>query len=62
MHINFPDFIHKKRHPQTNLRFNTVAWDFGHWALNLTSSDYFNVLSWNSKSYRHVNGYGSLQL
>src|SRR5271157_5488832 len=29
----FPDFIHtQKRHPQTNLRSNTAAWDF--WSLS----------------------------
>ena len=57
----FPDFIHtQKRHPQTNLRSNTAAWDF--WSLSPESLHQVTILMSNRgipKSYRHVNGYGS---
>jgi len=57
----FPDFIHtQKRHPVTNLRSNTAAWDF----LSLSPESLHQVTILMSdrglpKSYRHVNGYGS---
>ena len=57
----FPDFIHtQKRHPQTNLRSNTAAWDF--WSLSPESLHQVTILMSDRgipKSYRHVNGYGS---
>ncbi|AXX86261.1 catalase [Malaciobacter marinus] len=57
----FPDFIHtQKRHPQTNLRSNTAAWDF--WSLSPESLHQVTILMSNRglpKSYRHINGYGS---
>ena len=57
----FPDFIHtQKRHPQTNLRSNTAAWDF--WSLSPESLHQLTILMSDRgipKSYRHVNGYGS---
>jgi len=57
----FPDFIHtQKRHPATNLRSNTAAWDF--WSLSPESLHQVTILMSDRgipKSYRHVNGYGS---
>lgn len=57
----FPDFIHtQKRHPYTNLRSNTAAWDF--WSLSPESLHQVTILMSDRgipKSYRHVNGYGS---
>jgi len=57
----FPDFIHtQKRHPVTNLRSNTAAWDF--WSLSPESLHQVTILMSDRglpKSYRHVNGYGS---
>jgi len=57
----FPDFIHtQKRHPQSNLRSNTAAWDF--WSLSPESLHQVTILMSDRgipKSYRHVNGYGS---
>ena len=57
----FPDFIHtQKRHPHSNLRSNTAAWDF--WSLSPESLHQVTILMSDRglpKSYRHVNGYGS---
>jgi catalase len=57
----FPDFIHtQKRHPKTNLRSNTAAWDF--WSLSPESLHQVTILMSDRglpRSYRHVNGYGS---
>ncbi len=57
----FPDFIHtQKRHPVSNLRSNTAAWDF--WSLSPESLHQVTILMSDRglpKSYRHVNGYGS---
>jgi catalase len=57
----FPDFIHtQKRHPKTNLRSNTAAWDF--WSLSPESLHQVTILMSDRglpKSLRHINGYGS---
>jgi len=57
----FPDFIHtQKRHPQTNLRSSTAAWDF--WSLSPESLHQVTILMSDRGipcSYRHINGYGS---
>ena len=57
----FPDFIHtQKRHPKSNLRSNTAAWDF--WSLSPESLHQVTILFSDRglpRSYRHVNGYGS---
>ena len=57
----FPDFIHtQKRHPQSNLRSNTAAWDF--WSLSPESLHQVTILMSDRglpKSFRHINGYGS---
>lgn len=57
----FPDFIHtQKRHPQSNLRSNTAAWDF--WSLSPESLHQVTILMSDRGiplSYRHINGYGS---
>lgn len=57
----FPDFIHtQKRHPKTNLRSNTAAWDF--WSLSPESLHQVTILMSDRglpKSLRHMNGYGS---
>jgi catalase len=57
----FPDFIHtQKRHPHSNLRSNTAAWDF--WSLSPESVHQVTILMSDRgipKSYRHMNGYGS---
>ena len=57
----FPDFIHtQKRHPQSNLRSNTAAWDF--WSLSPESLHQVTILMSDRglpRSYRHINGYGS---
>lgn len=57
----FPDFIHtQKRHPYSNLRSSTAAWDF--WSLSPESLHQVTILMSDRglpKSYRHVNGYGS---
>lgn len=59
--IKFPDFIHtQKRHPKSNLRSNTAAWDF--WSLSPESLHQVTVLMSERglpKSLRHLNGYGS---
>jgi len=57
----FPDFIHtQKRDPATNLRYNTMQWDF--WSLSPESLHQVTILFSDRgipKSYRHMNGYGS---
>lgn len=57
----FPDFIHtQKRHPRSNLRSNTAAWDF--WSLSPESLHQVTILMSDRglpKSLRHLNGYGS---
>jgi catalase len=57
----FPDFIHtQKREPKSNLRSNTMQWDF--WSLSPESLHQVTILFSDRglpKSYRHMNGYGS---
>jgi len=57
----FPDFIHtQKRDPKTNLRSNTMQWDF--WSLSPESLHQVTILFSDRglpRSYRHMNGYGS---
>jgi len=57
----FSDFIHtQKRDPATNLRCNTMQWDF--WSLSPESLHQVTILFSDRglpKSYRHMNGYGS---
>jgi catalase len=57
----FPDFIHtQKRHPKTNLRSNTAAWDF--WSLSPESLHQVTILFSDRglpTGMRHMNGYGS---
>lgn len=57
----FPDFIHtQKRHPRSNLRSNTAAWDF--WSLSPESLHQVTILMSDRglpKGYRNINGYGS---
>ncbi len=57
----FPDFIHtQKRDPATNLRCNTMQWDF--WSLSPESLHQVTILFSDRglpRSYRHMNGYGS---
>ena len=57
----FPDFIHtQKRHPQTNLRSATAAWDF--WSLSPESLHQVTILMSDRGlpvGVRHINGYGS---
>lgn len=59
--LKFPDFIHtQKRHPKTNLRSNTAAWDF--WSLSPESLHQVTMLFSDRgipKSPRFMNGYGS---
>jgi catalase len=59
--LKFPDFIHtQKRHPKSNLRSNTAAWDF--WSLSPESLHQVTILMSDRglpKSLRHLNGYGS---
>lgn len=59
--MKFPDFIHtQKRHPKTNLRSNTAAWDF--WSLSPESLHQVTILMSDRglpTGYRHINGYGS---
>jgi catalase len=59
--LKFPDFIHtQKRHPKTNLRSNTAAWDF--WSLNPESLHQVTILMSDRglpQTVRHMNGYGS---
>jgi catalase len=57
----FPDFIHtQKRLPQTNLKSDTMMWDF--WSLNPESLHQVMILfsdRGTPDGYRHTNGYGS---
>ncbi|MGD8453901.1 MAG: catalase [Phycisphaerae bacterium] len=57
----FPDFIHtQKRDPATNMRCNTMQWDF--WSLCPETLHQVTILFSDRglpKSYRHMNGYGS---
>lgn len=57
----FPDFIHtQKRDPKTNMRCNTMQWDF--WSLSPESMHQITILFSDRglpRSYRHLNGYGS---
>lgn len=57
----FPDFIHtQKRDPRTNMRCNTMQWDF--WSLSPESLHQVTILFSDRglpSSYRHMNGYGS---
>jgi catalase len=59
--LKFPDFIHtQKRHPKTNIRSNTAAWDF--WSLSPESLHQVTILMSDRglpTGYRNVNGYGS---
>ncbi len=59
--LKFPDFIHtQKRHPRTNLRSNTAAWDF--WSLSPESLHQITILMSDRglpTDVRHINGYGS---
>lgn len=59
--LKFPDFIHtQKRHPRTNLRSNTAAWDF--WSLSPESLHQVTILMSDRGlpvSPRFMNGYGS---
>ncbi|MEH6567190.1 MAG: catalase [Halopseudomonas sp.] len=59
--LKFPDFIHtQKRHPRTNLRSNTAAWDF--WSLSPESLHQVTMLMSDRglpTDVRHINGYGS---
>ncbi|HDY99398.1 MAG TPA: catalase [Pseudomonas sabulinigri] len=59
--IKFPDFIHtQKRHPKTNMRSNTAAWDF--WSLSPESLHQVTILMSDRglpTDVRHINGYGS---
>ncbi len=57
----FPDFIHtQKRHPKTNMRSATAAWDF--WSLSPESLHQVTILMSDRGlpiGVRHINGYGS---
>ena len=57
----FPDFIHtQKRHPKTNMRSATAAWDF--WSLSPESLHQVTILFSDRGlpiGVRHINGYGS---
>jgi hypothetical protein len=59
--LKFPDFIHtQKRHPKTDLRSNTAAWDF--WSLSPESLHQITILMSDRglpQTVRHLNGYGS---
>jgi catalase len=59
--LKFPDFIHtQKRHPKTNLRSSTAAWDF--WSLSPESLHQVTILFSDRglpTDVRHINGYGS---
>ncbi|MCF6308848.1 MAG: catalase [Sulfurimonas sp.] len=59
--LKFPDFIHtQKRHPRTNMRSNTAAWDF--WSLSPESLHQVTTLMSDRgipKTLRHMNGYAS---
>ena len=57
----FPDFIHtQKRHPKTNIRSNTAAWDF--WSLSPESLHQVTILMSDRGipvAPMYMNGYGS---
>ncbi len=57
----FSDFIHtQKRDPKTNLRSNTIQWDF--WSLSPESLHQVTILMSDRGlpvGYRNINGYGS---
>lgn len=57
----FPDFIHtQKRHPKSNLRSNTAAWDF--WSLSPESLHQVTISMFDRGlpvGFRNINGYGS---
>lgn len=57
----FSDFIHtQKRDPRTNMRSNTMQWDF--WSLSPESLHQVTILFSDRGlpiGYRHINGYGS---
>lgn len=59
--VKFPDFIHtQKRHPRTNLRSATAAWDF--WSQSPESLHQVTILMSDRgipTDVRHMNGYGS---
>ena len=59
--VKFPDFIHtQKRDPKTNMRCNTMMWDF--WSLHPESLHQVTILMSDRgipRSYREMNGYGS---
>jgi len=59
--LKFSDFIHtQKRDPRTNLRDNTMAWDF--WSLSPESLHQVTILMSDRglpNSFRQMNGYGS---
>lgn len=59
--FKFSDFIHtQKRDPKTNMRSNTVMWDF--WSLSPESLHQVTILMSDRglpQGYRFVNGYGS---
>lgn len=59
--LKFPDFIHtQKRHPRSNLRSNTAAWDF--WSLSPEALHQVTILMSDRGipvSPRFMNGYGS---
>ena len=59
--VKFPDFIHtQKRDPRTNMRCNTMMWDF--WSLHPESLHQVTILMSDRgipRSYREMNGYGS---
>jgi catalase len=59
--LKFPDFIHtQKRHPKTNLRSNTAAWDF--WSLSPESLHQVTILMSDRGipvAPMYMNGYGS---
>ncbi|GGH60744.1 catalase [Frigidibacter albus] len=59
--LKFPDFIHtQKRHPRSNLRSNTAAWDF--WSLVPESLHQVSILMSDRGlpiDPMHMNGYGS---
>ncbi|ESQ80626.1 catalase [Asticcacaulis sp. YBE204] len=59
--LKFPDFIHtQKRHPRTNLRSSTAAWDF--WSLSPEALHQVTILMSDRgipTDPMHMNGYGS---
>lgn len=59
--MKFPDFIHtQKRHPQTNMRSATAAWDF--WSLSPETLHQVTILMSDRglpQNYRQMHGFGS---